>query len=75
MTPSATLYVIVAVFPVFPEYVMLPFSVGAANWFSKVSVADGALMTSLVTATTTMLNVAFAFVNGTVMVAVVPIME
>ena len=61
-------------FAVFPDYVMLPDSVGAANCFSKVCVTDAALSRpdELAIATTTIFTVS---VNGTVMVAVNELME
>jgi hypothetical protein len=61
-------------FAVFPEYVMLPDSVGAANCFSKVCATDAALSRpdELAIATTTIFTVS---VNGTVMVAVNELME
>ena len=62
---------------VVPEYVMLPDSVGAANCFSNVCVADAALSrpAALPSATTTTFNGEFASVNGTVIVAVNEVME
>jgi hypothetical protein len=71
VTPVATVYVMLAVFP---EYVMLPDSVGAANCFSKVCVTDASLTRpdKLATANTTIFNGDIASVNDTAMVAVVP---
>ena len=74
VTPVATVYVMLAVVP---EYVMLPDSVGAANWFSNVCGADAALSRPLAlpSATTTRFNGDSASVNGTVIVAVNELME
>jgi hypothetical protein len=75
VTPADTVYVMLAVVP---EYVTpLPDSVGAANCFSNVCVADAALSrpAALPSATTTTFNGEFASVNGTVIVAVNEVME
>ena len=62
---------------VFPEYEMLPDSVGLVNCLINVCWADSGLSrpTELVSATTTMFNGESASVNGTVMVAVVSLMK
>ena len=73
VTPEPTVYVMLAVVP---EYVMLPDN-GAANCLSKVCVADAALSRPLAlpNATITMPSGESAFVNGTVIVAVVPLTD
>jgi hypothetical protein len=60
---------------VFPEYVMLPDNVGAANCLSKVRVADAALsrLFELPKAIATMSSDGSASMNGTVIVPVVPV--
>jgi hypothetical protein len=70
-TLESTVYGMVAVFP---EYVMLPDNVGAANCLTKVCAADGALSRPLAfgRATTTIFIV---LVNSNEIVAVVPLKD